>query len=165
MSEQSNPMGRPPAVTPEVLQKLEHAFSIGCSDIEASLYANISPRTLYHYQKENPDFLQRKQQLKEKPVLKARAAIVGALDKNDLDIAKWYLERKRKTEFSTRQELTGRDGGAIEVTAIDPSKLSDSTIEELMNARKEKLDYIESSDTVGATAEVVESESTGLDSD
>jgi len=98
-------VGRPSIITDEVLQKLEQAFSLDCTDEEACIYADISPRTLYNYQDANPEFLQRKKLLKQKLVLKARTVISNSLSENDRDTAKWYLERKRKDEFSTKQEV------------------------------------------------------------
>lgn len=57
--------------------------------------------------------LDRFEQLRDKPVLKARATVVAAL--HTPEVAKWYLERRRKDEFTSRQEHTGKDGGAIEM--------------------------------------------------
>lgn len=93
-------MSRPTVMTQTTLNKLEQAFALGCTDLEASLYANIAPATLYNYQEKNPEFLERKEQLKMSPVLKARKTVVGSLD--DPEIAMKYLERKKKDEFSTR---------------------------------------------------------------
>lgn len=90
-------------MTPNVLKKLEEAFALGCTDLEASLYANISPATLYNHQDRNPGFLERKEQLKMHPILKARTTLVGALEE-DASIALKYLERKKKDEFSPRRE-------------------------------------------------------------
>lgn len=50
------PAGRPEAITSEILTKLEFAFAHSFTDTEACLYANISPRTLYRYTEENPEF-------------------------------------------------------------------------------------------------------------
>ena len=58
-------MARPTVMTPEVIAKLEEAFAWGCSDIEACLWADIAPKTLYVYQEKNPEFAQRKAALKE----------------------------------------------------------------------------------------------------
>jgi hypothetical protein len=98
-----NKGGRPPVITKEILQKLEEVFAIGGTDEEASFYAGISPQTLYNYQKEHPEFIERKEALKQKPVLKARQTVVKALE--NTEDAQWYLERKSKREFSTRQEV------------------------------------------------------------
>lgn len=96
-------IGRPTAVTDEVLRKLEEAFAIGASDKEACFYADIVPSTLYKYQEKHPEFTERKDALKERPILMARQSVVNALA-NDPDLALKYLERKRKSEFSTKTE-------------------------------------------------------------
>ena len=103
------PAGRPTVMTSDVVNKLEQAFSIGCSDLEACLHAGISKQTLYDYQAKYPEFADRKAMLKERLVLKARTVIAKALDKEDENTAKWYLERKRKDEFSAKveNEVTG----------------------------------------------------------
>jgi hypothetical protein len=95
--------GRPTVMTPEVVSKLEHAFALGCSDLEACLYADISKQTLYDYQKLKPEFVDRKEKLKETPILKARTSVVGELA-NDPDLALRFLERRKKDEFSTKTE-------------------------------------------------------------
>lgn len=100
-------VGRPTVMTNDVLNKLETSFSLGCSDVEACLFADISPHTLYEYQKKNPKFVERKEMLRQKLVLKARSVLADALNRKDENTARWYLERKRKDEFSTRQETSG----------------------------------------------------------
>ena len=88
-------------MTPETVKKLEEAFSLGCSDVEACLFADITKQTLYNYQDKNPEFVDRKAMLKENPVLLARTTVVRDL-KNDSDLALKFLERKCKNEFSTK---------------------------------------------------------------
>lgn len=106
-------VGRPSEMTPEVLAKLDHAFSIGCADLEACLYADISKDTLYRYQAKHPEFCDRKELLKEKPVLKARNTVINNLGEDET--ARWYLERKKKLEFSLRNEVTGANGGPVTI--------------------------------------------------
>ena len=110
-------MARPTVMTPEVIEKLEEAFLLGATDIEACLVADIAPATLYQYQEKNPSFSERKASLKEMPVYKARQAVIGSF-KRDPKIAMQYLERKRKDEFSTRTEMTGADGAPIEMPTV-----------------------------------------------
>ena len=120
------PTGRPTKLTPETIDKLRTAFLMGCSDIEACLYADISKTALYNYQAKNPDFVDQKEQWKEQLTLKARTVIANALNNKDENTAKWYLERKAKNEFSARQELTGSDGeNLIPVIEIQPVKAKD----------------------------------------
>jgi hypothetical protein len=101
-------VGRPTIVTPEILNKLEEAFALGCTDLEACLYADISKTTLYNYQLKHPEFVERKEELKETPILLARKTVINSLQQPQS--AQWFLERKKKDEFSTRIENTGRDG-------------------------------------------------------
>ena len=104
LPEELEKRGRKTVMTPEIINRLEQAFSMGCSDLEACLYADIGKTTLYNYQNENPEFVERKEKLKEKLVLKARSVIADSLNKQDENTAKWYLERKAKNEFSTKVE-------------------------------------------------------------
>ena len=125
-------VGRPTVMTDDKVNKLEQAFSLGCSDVEACFFAEISKQTLYDYQKKNPEFIDRKVALKDKMILKSRMVIANALQNQDKDVAKWYLERKAKDEFGTRTELTGAGGGSISVS-------QDADIEKLKRL-KEMID-------------------------
>lgn len=107
-TENENKVGRPTVMTPEMVNKLEEVFAYGGTDREACFYAGISTQTLYDYQAKFPEFIERKASLKEKPILKARKTIVEGLD--NAENARWYLERKVKSEFAVRQEFTGRNG-------------------------------------------------------
>ena len=113
------PVGRPTVMTDETVNKLEQAFSMGCSDLEACLFADISKQTLYDYQAKHPEFADRKAMLKEKMIFKARSVIADALNRKDENTAKWYLERKAKNEFGTRTEITGADGESLSVPIIN----------------------------------------------
>ncbi len=89
--------GRPTVITENTLFKLEEAFAIGATDTEACFFADISTAALYSYQRENPEYINRKEALKDSLVLKARNTI--AKDMPNPGTSKWYLERKRKDEF------------------------------------------------------------------
>ena len=104
--------GRPTVMTPEVIRKLYEAFAWGCSDLEACFYADISKTALYEYQEKHPEFTERKESLKQRPVLMARQSVVKDLVNNS-DLALKFLERKVKEEFSTRKEMTGKDGADL----------------------------------------------------
>lgn len=106
--------GRPTVMTNETLRKLEDAFSIGASDREATFYAGIAMSTFYDYQTEHPEFVERKEALKEKPVMLARQTVVNGIAK-DPKLAMDYLKAKKRDEFASRQEVTGKDGEAIQV--------------------------------------------------
>jgi len=123
--------GRPTIMTPSVVTKLEQAFSLDCTVSEACFYAGISRETYYEFLRREPAFVDRFDSLRNKPVLKARQTVYTAL-KNP-QYATWYLERKAKKEFSSRQELTGADGDKL----IEP-QLSEEEKTRLLSLLKKK---------------------------
>lgn len=104
-------MARPTIMTPDILGKLEYAFSIGCSDLEACFYADIGKTTLYNYQEKHPEFVDRKELLKDRPVLLARESVINHMQ-DDGKLAMDFLKNKKRDEFNTKEtkELTGKDG-------------------------------------------------------
>lgn len=99
-----NPGGRPTVMTPKTLDKLRYVFSIGGTKKEACIYARIGESTLYDYIEANPEFSEEIEALIQDPILKARKTVVDSLD--DTKNAQWYLERKKKDEFSQKVETT-----------------------------------------------------------
>lgn len=86
--------------TLEVITKLEYAFSMGCTTVDACIIAEIGGTTYYRWCNEDEALWDRFKALQAKQILKARIIIDGALNTGDLATAKWLLERKRKKEFS-----------------------------------------------------------------
>lgn len=120
-------IGRPTIMTTETLDKLREAFMMGYNDREACLYTDIGLQTLYDYQKENPDYSEQKELFKQNPVLKAKRTIYDEIEKGNLKVSMWYLERKKKDEFSLRTEIKNNED-------VDVSTILDSL---------EKTDYAE----------------------
>lgn len=100
-----NKGGRPTIMTAETLSKLEHAFSLGCTDVEACIFADIGQTTLYEYQEKHPEFAERKAELKETPILKARMTVVDKLGESYV-YAMDYLKRKKRNEFGDSVDHT-----------------------------------------------------------
>ena len=103
-------MARPTIMTPEVIAKLEEAFAWGCTDSEACLWAEIAMPTLYKYQEKHPEFVDRKNALKDNPILLARQSVLKGI-KRDPKLALSFLERKKKDEFSLKTETDITSGG------------------------------------------------------
>lgn len=119
-------MGRPTVMTDSVVEKLEYAFALGCSDEEACFYADIHKQTLYNYQDKTPGFIDRKQALKSRPIFVARESVVKGLRNPDLALK--FLERKAKSEFSLRQELTGADGKDLPTPILGGQGVSNNEV-------------------------------------
>lgn len=109
-------MARPTEKTEDIIRKIEEVAALDGSIEEMAFYANIHRATLYRWLEDDKELSDRITALRQKPVLKARQAVVKGLDNFDNGLR--YLERKKKLEFSLRTELTGADGGPIQ-TEID----------------------------------------------
>jgi len=100
MAEVINPV----KMTEEVVKKLEEVFAIDGSIPEACYYANISRQSYYNWIDSFPEYKERFDRLRQRPVLKARQTVVKALD--NPDYAFKYLEKKRKKEFGNAIDVT-----------------------------------------------------------
>lgn len=129
--------GKPTVMTPDTLQKLEDAFTLGLSDRKACAYAGISNQTLYNYQKENPEFVERKEDLKLRPDLKAQQTIVQNL--GDPQHAWRWLEKKDK-DFMPSSKV--EHVGTVEVTDLT-REMSDDELEALKKLREARRKRIE----------------------
>tara|TARA_R110000851_G_scaffold173130_3_gene319451 strand:- start:4469 stop:4876 length:408 start_codon:yes stop_codon:yes gene_type:complete len=129
MAKKSN-AGRPTVMTPETVKKLEDGFKRGYNDTQACLYAGITRVTLKNYQDKHPEYISRKQMLKENLKMRALDTLfhhIGgnaeddeSLDDYNADLALKTLERLDKANWSTRQESTGAGGkDLIPIQIID----------------------------------------------
>ena len=80
--------------------------------------------TIWNYTRDFPNL--RADRLKAKAEVSEMAEdnVVGAIVDGDVEASKWWLTRIKGEEFSTRVEVTGKGGGAIEhtVTSADVQK-------------------------------------------
>ncbi len=117
--------GRPTVFDEITLQKLEIAFSNDATDEQACFIANISPSSLYNYQKEHPEFLERKRALKAMMSYQAKSNLKELiysqekeLEKERIEASKWILPKKEKGDYSERSEITGKDGKDLIVNVV-----------------------------------------------
>lgn len=103
--------GRPTVMTEGTLRKLEEAFLLGCTDSEACLHADIGTSTLYDYCSKNKEFSERKEVLKQRPILLARQVIMKALESNDISTAHKVIDRKDGKKINH----SGHNGGEITI--------------------------------------------------
>lgn len=110
-----NKVGRPTVMTETMIGKLELLFAKGLSDREACHIANIALSTLYDYCNLNPEFAERKEALKDSPKINAKINVAEAIENKDIDMSKWYLERKAKEEFSAKQIIDADVSGGVNI--------------------------------------------------
>lgn len=97
-------VGRKTIMTPEVINKLEQVFALDGTVKEACFFAEISHETYYNFLEKNPEYRERFEALRNKPVLKARQTLIKSLDMPKYALK--YLERKKKNEFGNSLDLT-----------------------------------------------------------
>ena len=107
------PGGRPTVMTDTVVTQLKLAFSNGCNDTEACLFAGVSRKVFYEYIQKNPEFSDLRDELRQTPSLVAKQNVVRSIKEGSAEDSKWWLERKNKDEFSIRQETVGKDGAPL----------------------------------------------------
>ena len=101
------PAGRPSEMSEEKVKKLEEIFALDGTIEEACFFANITKTTYYNWLEKNPELIDRFQELRNTPVLKARRTVVNDLKnyQNAMD----YLKRKRRLEFGDNVDITSNN--------------------------------------------------------
>ena len=110
--------GGQPKITTFIVQRMEEAASVDSSIAELCFHADISKQTYYNWIKKDKHLFDRLEALREKPCLQARLTICKAMRDGNADTSLKYLERKRKSEFSPRSEVTGPDGAPLPVPTV-----------------------------------------------
>ena len=82
------------------------------TDEQACFYAKISVDALYDYQKANPEFTKRKQDLKDSPTMKAKQTVVKALE-NSQDAWKWLEKRDPDFKPTSKIEIDTPDSAEV----------------------------------------------------
>ena len=108
--------GRPTVMTDEVVSKMEYGFMKGLNVTECCHYADISRTAFYDYLEKNPEFADRIEELRSNPSTRAKLNVVEAIENGDTDLSKWWLERKNKEEFSTKQEVAADVNEKVNIT-------------------------------------------------
>ena len=129
--------GRPTVMTPDVLAKLEDGFLIGLNNRKACAYAKISVFALRDYEKVNPEFTKRKEELRLMPDIKALQTVVKSLD--SAQHAWRWLEKKDKDFMPTSKV---EHGGSVEVAdlTVEMSKEEKEAVVLLRAARRKRIE-------------------------
>jgi len=103
-----NKGGRPTVMTDEVVAKLEYGFMKGLNVTECCHYADISRSAFYDYLEIHPEFSDRMEELRSNPSTQAKLNVVEAIENGDTGLSVWWLERRNKDEFSSKQEVEAK---------------------------------------------------------
>lgn len=101
-----NKVGRPTVITDEVVAKLEAVLKLGVTDDVACDYAEINPATFYRHLASDENFARKIRQAKNYARIAAGNVVLKAIiEGNDVQTAKWWLEKKYPNEFGGTANL------------------------------------------------------------
>lgn len=129
--------GRPPVIDATKLQKLEDAFMNAMTDEQACAYAEIGTSTLYNYQNQNPEFVERKKRLKLRPDIKAKQTIVSSLSS---PANAWRWAERRDPDFKPVTKV--EHAGSVEVIDTEEAMSDEekAAVEALRAARRKRIE-------------------------
>ena len=104
----------------ETIDRLCEAALLGANMSECALYAHVSRSALYRFLSDNPGLKDKLEHLRDDTALQARIKAREAILKGDEVMTRWYLERKRKDEFSLSQSID--INAAVGLTSIEDKK-------------------------------------------
>ena len=90
-------------LTDENMLELEKRFRDGATILEA-IDGIMSESTYHDHRSKNTEFAARMDMAKEYITEIARGVVSKRIKRGDPDMSKWWLERKKKDEFSTKSE-------------------------------------------------------------
>lgn len=119
-------MGRPTKLTPEVQERIVTALRAGNYQETAAAYAGIAAPTFYRWMERGADsdddpiyseFREAVERARAEAETRNIALIQKAANDGTWQAAAWFLERTAPQRWGrwNRVEVTGRDGGPIEV--------------------------------------------------
>jgi len=97
--------------------QIVHAYRMDFSGLQACLYAGITKDQLDHFRDVHPHFNSLIPILRESVSLKAKNNLVRKIADSkviDVETSKWWLERKCRGEFATKNETRHSIGSDIE---------------------------------------------------
>lgn len=122
------PMGRPTKLTADIQEKVVAAINAGNYQETAAAYAGIGTTTFYRWMEQGADpdapqiyrdFREAVENARAQAEVRHVALITQAAQSGTWQASAWYLERSHPQRWGRfqRTEITGRDGGPIEVDA------------------------------------------------
>jgi hypothetical protein len=97
----TKPRGRPTIFDKGTVHKLEQAFAIGCTVEEACSISGVSRSAYYKRIEDDAQFMDKMERSKLFMAIQARHTVCIAIRSGDIKTCMWYLERKRRDEFSS----------------------------------------------------------------
>lgn len=118
-------MPRPTKYNATIADRILNVLRAGNTRTTGALLAGIDYSTLKRWAASNAQFCAALDRAEAEAESRCVTQIIKAIEDGSTTDAKWWLERRRYNDWRPRSELTGRDGGPIEIrqTVDDTSAL------------------------------------------
>lgn len=127
--------GRDSAYTPERVQRIVNAIRMGATYKLACKYGGIVESTFYKWKLERKEFSEAIQEAEGAAAVGWLAKIEQAANEGTWQAAAWKLERRYPQDYGrTSVEVSGRDGGPVQIEVADPRAALLAMIEEVAPA-------------------------------
>jgi hypothetical protein len=107
--------GRPTKYNQETVEAILQALRDGNTRKDSCSVAGISEETFSQWRKRYPEFLDSIEKAEGKAAFHAVNVVRSAMDSGVWQAAAWWLERRRKQDWSLRTETVGADGSPLEI--------------------------------------------------
>lgn len=92
-------------ITAATVQKLETALRDGFSIDMACHVSGVGRSTYYQHLQSDPDFTDKMALAQDWITQRAKQVVAQAIDKGDLKMATWWLERRARAEFAANPPI------------------------------------------------------------
>lgn len=125
--------GRRTKYTPETVERITFALSIGAARAHAAEYGGVSKETFYQWMAAHSDFVDAVTRAETAHRMSLLAIIKKQVNDGDGRLALDYLGRRYPQEYGKQAvEITGANGGPIKVEARNLPALPEDTLDDIL---------------------------------
>jgi len=103
----------------QIVSILKKSFQQDLNVEEACLEAGIRKSTFYCWCNASDEFSNSIAQAKQRLRVTAKKTVAASIEKKDIEITKWWLERRAKDEFATKTETDNKNQNFNQEVTID----------------------------------------------
>ncbi len=111
-----NAVGRPKAITSEVVHQLIDSLRLGSDVTAACILSGISTSTYYNELARNKRFMDKMTIAQQETSLYANTLIAKAIRQGDMKTVRWYLDRQDRLAYHAQQSAKNRNTKKIIIT-------------------------------------------------
>ena len=129
-------VGRPKAITTEVVQQLMEFFGQGMDVKSACVLSGISTSTYYNELARNQRFMDKMTVFQNQPTLYANLVVTKAIKQGDIKTARWWIERQDRLAMHAQYSALHRTKKKLTLKQTDADKSSQTVSMEVTDENR-----------------------------